>query len=526
MSTEARSAHPDLEALRRKEPVAPTPGRRWLPRLVTFAIVVALLGAAFAVLQPLLFPARTVRVVGVRPVQAGEGRAVSAHAVQAAGWVEADPYPLTVRPLVRGVVETLAVLEGSTVKRGETIIAVLRNAEIENAFVAAEAQHALMASVYEHRKTTLAVMKSILEQKISLRAEVAQRQGELATARAEVDGAAARRGVAEATLARARVELDAQRELEKAGHATPTALALAKARVREAEERVKEVRFDEVRVVADLSRLNNLLELAREAVRDPRALQGKVDEAEAAMHHAHADVKRAQADLAIAQRNVDLLTIRAPMTGVVLRLEAAPGALVGPAGEFKGSGEGAGSTGLLNRLTGALCSIFDPAKLQVRVDVPYSDLPGIAEGTVVELEAKAVPGKRFGGIVDRLVREADITQAKLQVKVRVTDPDPRLRPEMLCTARFLVKPEGPSKAVRQGGGPTRLLVPTEALRGDAVFVFDPRAGGKARRVSVRVFGADDGWTEVEGELGLSSKVIVDEVTDGEPIKPTSTEVGR
>lgn len=517
MSTEIRDRHADLEALRRTAP-DPLPARRRLkPRIVGVLIVLGLLGAAYAVLEPVFFPPRAVRLVQVEPVDGGDATTPRASSVQAAGWVEADPYPVTVRPLVRGIVETLDVLEGTKVEQGKTRIAVLRNADLENALVTAKAQLELMHKIHEHRKVTLAVMASILEQKIDLRAMVAQREGERATARVAVEQAAANRKVAEAALARARVDLDAQRELERAGHATPTALATAKAAVREAEQRVLAVRTEEARAQADLARVEDLLALAQEAVRDPRVLQGQVDEAQAAVHHAHADEKRAQADVDVAQRNVDLLTITAPMNGVVLRLESAPGAVVGPGGEFKGSGEGAGSTGLLNRLTGALCSIYDPAKLQVRVDVPYADLPGIAEGTEVELEAKAVPGRRFRGVVDRLVREADITQAKLQVKVRVLDPDERLRPEMLCTARFLVK-ERPKEAGTPRRRSAAMRVPSAAVRGDAVWVYDPTRGGIARRVAVKVLSEADGHSVVEGELGLSSKVILDEVRDGEAVK--------
>ena len=515
MSTDTR--HADLEALRRTEPAALPTRRRTGPRIVATLIVLGLLGAAYAVLQPVIFPPRAVRIASVQPVAAGSEGSRRASTVQAAGWVEADPYPVTVRPLVSGVVETLDVLEGTRVEKGKTRIAVLRNADLENALVTAEAQLELMRSIHTHRKTTLAVMQSILDQKIDLRSALAQREGEQATARAEVERAAAMRKVAEAALDTAKVDLAAQRDLEEAGHATPTAYAMAKAAVREAQERVGESRVAEQRARADLSRIDDLLRLAKEAVEDPRVLQGQVDEAEAAMHHAHADEKRAAADVAVAKRNVELLTIHAPMSGVVMRLESAPGALVGPGGDFKGSGEGMGSTGLLNRMTGTLCSIYDPAKLQVRVDVPYAELPGIVEGTEVELEAKAVPGRRFRGVVDRLVREADITQAKLQVKVRVVDPDERLRPEMLCTARFLVKREAAKKAASKRG-PVRSLVPREAVKGDAVFVFDPTGGGKARRVSVSVIAERDGMVEVEGDLGLSSKVILDEVKDGEAVK--------
>ena len=61
-------------------------------------------------------------------------------------------------------------------------------------------------------------------------------------------------------------------------------------------------------------------------------------------------------------------------------------------------------------------------------------------------------------------------------------------------------------------------MPSESVRGDAVWVFDPRRGGRARRVPVQVVGRDGDWTEVEGALGLSSKVILDPVEDGEKVR--------
>ena len=47
----------------------------------------------------------------------------------------------------------------------------------------------------------------------------------------------------------------------------------------------------------------------------------------------------------------------------------------------------------------------------------------------------------------RIVGEADLQRNTLQAKVRVEDPDHRLRPDMLCRAEFLasgVEPDGSS----------------------------------------------------------------------------------
>ena len=188
MSAERHDPHSELEALRRTAP--PPPARRpWLGRATGILLVVGLLAAAYAALKPVLFPPRIVTLGVVRPVQGGAEGGRHAATVQAAGWVEADPYPITVRPLVPGVVQTLHVLEGSPVTKDETVIAVLRNAQIENALVTAQAQLIRERAVRDHRAETLAVARSLLKQNLMARVTLAARQGELATARAEVDHA-------------------------------------------------------------------------------------------------------------------------------------------------------------------------------------------------------------------------------------------------------------------------------------------------------------------------------------------------
>jgi hypothetical protein len=54
-----------------------------------------------------------------------------------------------------------------------------------------------------------------------------------------------------------------------------------------------------------------------------------------------------------------------------------------------------------------------------------------------------------------------------------------------------------------------------------VFVFDPTRGGRARRVPVQVKGEADGFTEVEGALGISNEVILEPhgLEDGMKVRP-------
>ena len=51
-----------------------------------------------------------------------------------------------------------------------------------------------------------------------------------------------------------------------------------------------------------------------------------------------------------------------------------------------------------------------------------------------------LPNLKFNGQVTRIVGEADLQRNSLQVKVRILKPDEKLRPEMLCRAKFFSKP--------------------------------------------------------------------------------------
>jgi hypothetical protein len=98
------------------------------------------------------------------------------------------------------------------------------------------------------------------------------------------------------------------------------------------------------------------------------------------------------------------------------------------------------------------------------------------------------------------------------VKVKLVDPDPLLRPETLCRARFIAAPGEQVAAGRQ-----LFLVPKEAVRDGAVFVVDPTAG-RARRIAVERAGEEGGDAVVGGELSMTHRVILDPVEEGDRVK--------
>ena len=115
--------------------------------------------------------------------------------------------------------------------------------------------------------------------------------------------------------------------------------------------------------------------------------------------------------------------IVSPVDGVVLELKAAPG-------QKK-----------LLRMddpdSATIAVLFETGKLQARVDVPLADARQLAPGQAAIITSDFLPNAEFKGVVSRIVGTADLQRNTLQAKVRVIDPDPRLRPEMLCRVKFL-----------------------------------------------------------------------------------------
>jgi multidrug efflux pump subunit AcrA (membrane-fusion protein) len=85
--------------------------------------------------------------------------------------------------------------------------------------------------------------------------------------------------------------------------------------------------------------------------------------------------------------------------------------------------------------------IFEADKLQARIDVPLADASKLSLGQKVEIVCSILPELKFEGILTRISGEADLQRNTLQVKVRILNPDERLRPEMLCRAKFLLNTE-------------------------------------------------------------------------------------
>lgn len=194
-----------------------------------------------------------------------------------------------------------------------------------------------------------------------------------------------------------------------------------------------------------------------------------------------------------ARLRLERMVVRAPTGGVVLERLATVGSELG--GEAR-----------------TVATLYDPASVRVRVDVPQQDLGGLFPGQAARVESDARPGRPYAGEVIRIVRKADLQKVTMQAHVRVLDGDDLLRPEMLMQVRFLAPETGPGEPTAAGEAvavPARLV-----LEGERVWVLDVESGtAVARRVRL---GARQGdLVVVEQGLDLSEKLID---TGGAPLR--------
>lgn len=474
----------------------PTPRYRWMTRAIIPAAILcgmALLLAASA--ADSLKPAVEVSAASVIE-RAGESRQTPGTAVvQAAGWIEADPYLIYATALTDGVVREVKVLEGDTVKQGQVLATLvdedarlaLEQAEAEVQSRAADlldAQARLYAAQTDwdnpvERERAVAVAEARLAE---YRATLSQLEAELVAARADVERLQSdydriaplgeSEVVSEADVVNARTKLEAQ-----------------KANAEALKRRHEVVRAQISREEAELTAANETLRLRTEERRG-------LDVAKAAVARAEAALARSKASLAEVELRMERLHIKSPSDGIVVERFKEPGSKV--------------MLGMDDKTSAVIASLYDPRKLQVRVDVPLADAAKIVVGQRAEIVADVLPDETFMGKVTRILHVADIQKNTLQVKVAIDDPSPLLRPEMLARAKFLAESD-----TRRSSQATAIYSPTSAIQSGNIYVVTEFDGthGIVQQRSVSTIGAErDGWIEVPSGLNPGD-VVIDNPTE-------------
>lgn len=427
---------------------------------------------------------------------------------QAAGWVEPRPTPVIVSSLASGMVNELLVVEGESVEKGQPL-ATLVDTDAKLTLQQTQASFRLADADVHAAEAALAAAETALANPNELRAALADADSLLEETRLTlgnlpyaIDAAKNRR-----KLAAENVDRKEQAGAAIAGRVLREArseLSAAENGLSELEARLPTLESQVAALARKRLALSQQLDLMTEQKRAVAAAEGSL---------AAAKARRDQAQLAIdvATLNLERMVIRAPIAGRVLTVDARPGKAL------------TGLDPLAVQNSSAVVSLYDPASLQVRVDVRLEDVPQVRIGQPASIET-AAHGQSVEGEVLWVTTRADIQKNTLQVKVAITHPPAMITPEMLAQVTFLA-PKQAADTTASDQEALRMLIPRALVSGSdghsSVWIVNP-ANGAAHSQSIQLGKAGtDALVEVSQGLDPTAKLIVagrESLSDGSRIR--------
>lgn len=301
-------------------------------------------------------------------------------ALESKGYI-VPAHQILVTPQVNGRLLKLTIEEGMRVERNQVV------AEVENTEYAAE-----------HRRVS-ALLESAKQRLLEL--ERGNRPEEILQAEAEL---------AEITAQLPQLEADYARNKELRSNGSVAALDFEKS---EAAYQAMLKRSD---------RLTLALKLMKDGPRQERIAA------------ARAETEQLDAELVKAKWKLDNCTVRAPISGTILRKNAEEGNIVNPVA-FNGSY--------------SICEMADLADLEVDLNIQERDVSRVFVGQECQVRSEAYPERIYVGVVSRLMPIADRAKGAVPVRVKLTVPAEEegvyLKPEMSAIVAFLSrKPTAPT----------------------------------------------------------------------------------
>lgn len=219
----------------------------------------------------------------------------------------------------------------------------------------------------------------------------------------------------------------------KLGDAVRSGQAIAKIEDRELVEQIKQaeatLNVSQATIrqrQADLKLAQNNMERSKSLYERDLLPRQTFDDTDARYQAAQAQLELSMAQLEQTKSRLDELKINltntvitAPVEGFIGKRTLDPGASVGPNTSF--------------------ISVVDIRTVRLVINVVEKDLRRIIQGTVVEVEVDAYPGETFNGRVARVAPILDPATRTAQVEIEIPNASYRLKPGMYARARFTVE---------------------------------------------------------------------------------------
>ncbi len=256
------------------------------------------------------------------------------------------------------------------------------------------------------------------------------------------------------------------------------------------------------------------LERTERLVEKQLASDAELDRARALARSLEAQLARKQADIEVAERQVDIYgqqledsIIRAPFAGIVVAKNAQPGEMISPVS----AGGGFTRTGI--------GTIVDMSSLEIEIDVNEAYINRVGPGQAVAATLDAYPDWRIPCHVIAIIPTADRQRATVEVRVGFDELDPRILPDMGVKVAFqeaageapdTPRAAGlsvPAAAVRRDQGRDYLLIVKEGRVERRAVATEPGPGGSVRVTSGLAPGES---VVVEGPPDLADGMAVRE----------------
>ncbi|HEY3322453.1 MAG TPA: efflux RND transporter periplasmic adaptor subunit [Planctomycetota bacterium] len=474
-------------------PRVPPPKFRWKTRVLLPAVLLTIFAATMLYTTwDALWPAPEVRVVPV-VTQTGGQQSSGGVAAQAAGWVEADPFPIYVSALTDGIIKEVLVLEGQTVKAGDVVVRLIDD-DAKLALAQADAELARKQAALRVSKATLEAAQREWDNPVARTQAASFSAAALAESKAQLAQSEKEIGVADARVAELKEQY--RREKDSApGLAIPEyQLVKTGLQLKTEEARLEAAQGQRAVLSAQIAKMQADAAAAQDNLRLRIPERRALDEAIAQVTFAEAEVRLAQAQRDTAQLKLDRTQVRSPADGVVMTRLVSPGSKLMPNSDDMHSLH--------------IVHLYDPQKLQVRADVPLADAAKVSVGQKAKIVVDVLPDRTFDGEVTRIVNQADLQKNTLQVKVAIEKPASELKPEMLARIQFIA---AASKASASASGyrifaPQRLLAMHTGGHAETWVVDKGRSVALRRGVQTGPVRLND-WIEIVSGLQPGDALI-------------------
>jgi RND family efflux transporter MFP subunit len=268
------------------------------------------------------------------------------------------------------------------------------------------------------------------------------------------------------------------------------------------------LRFEQMKYEAEAKRREQEInlrkaELALTQAQEKIESQKKIDEAN--LHKARLQVERAQLELQEAERELESLTLKAPIDGLVVYKE-----IWGPSGIAKVK---VGDTPWRGQ---ELIEIPDLSVMQVKTSVNEVDVSRVAKGQQAKSKLDALPEPDFYGTVSHVAalasRKRNSNVKEFEVMILIDGADPRLKPGMSASVEIITDRI-----------PEAVYVPLESVfEKDGKTIVYP--AGSTKPVSVEVGTKNSDFIVISSGLQPGQKISLRDPTL--PLEEIGTEAPK